>query len=312
MVIKMFIWLFLFMTAYAGYSQDLSINISTEISKEYVYFRKHENSYKVNIPYLLIHYKNSGNSNIYFKKLVLDSQILSFPNKEDIFMVAHKIEKLKTGQNKIIKVETYPSETKFFVCISNPEQKFFIRNNILYALDLNQVQACNWNTIEPLFFDQIALLKEILTWQFYLNKLYPNKEIVFFDYPNKNIISFSEIEKKPFVGKDSNTINTANDYAFSLEKFENEFIFLKKNEVYTQRLNILPFLLIGGNYKFYLGKYKFQDSIKIYNDKIPNFIKFKLPDEYHNYKLYTGEFQTNSTNIIFDNDKGAIFIGDEK
>lgn len=300
-----------FITNLTCYSQNLYIHIKAELSNEYIYLRKNKSRDKINIPYLLIQYKNSNDHDIYVKKIVEDNEVMSFSGKEDMFLMLHAIEALKRGQESI-STDTYTSDTEFFVDISNPRQEFFLKDSgSLYSIGLFQIQTTNWKLVDPLFFDDIGLLKEVLDAQQALSKIDSTKQLIFFDYPHKKVIPFVKVTKN-VKGKTTDMTYDNSGCTFPLEQFKNQFVFLKKNEEYIQRVNILPFFIIGGTYDLSLAKHKFENYLRILNDKSLDFTEFKLPDTFDNYKLYTGEFKTDSAHIIFDNKKGFTILGNEK
>lgn len=310
MAIKNFFLLSLCLANFISYSQSLKIDITLDsASNEYVYLRKNNERYKVNIPYILIKYNNFTDTDIYLKKIVTDDDVISYREEEAVFLIPHMLAEFTSGRAKSIRIDTYPTDKKFFINIGNAKQEYLIENNGLFSFNLYQIQPVNCDSINPLFFDQIGLLKEILNAQNYLNSIDSSKEFVFFDYPNKMVIPFSLTGVNDIGANSKNLFLNDSTRTFPVEQFENQFVFLKKNEVYTQRINILALLLIGGTYNLSLEKYKLENYIKIYNDKIPDFIKFKLPDKFRNYKLYTGDFETHSASAIFDNKKGVIILG---
>lgn len=304
MVMKSFLFLLFYIIASTSHSQNLEIHLKAELSEEYVYFKIDGKRVKVNVPYLLVKYKNLGNEAIYFKK-ILNEEVISFPERERFF---HTLNGLREGK-QYFGIFTNPPETKFSITICNSEHEYFIKNHSLSPLNLYNIQI--QGDSDPLFFEQVALLKEIIVSQY---KLDINKQLVFFDYPQKEIV--------PYIGHFADTNIEGHKIAvdendFPIDQYKDQFIFLKKNEEYIQQLNILPLLLIGGNYCFSLPNYKFENYIKLYNSGIDDsvklyFTKLKFPEKYGDYYLFTGQYISNDTCIIFNNKKRMTILGNKK
>jgi len=304
MVMKSFLFLLFYIIASACHSQNLEIQLKAELREEYVYFKIDGNRVKVNVPYLLVKYKNLGKEAIYFKK-ILNEGVISFPGKERLF---HTLNGLREGK-QYFEIFTNPPETKFSITISNSDQEYFIKNHSLLPLNLYNIEI--HGDPDPLFFEQVGLLKEIIVSQYNLDT---NKQLAFFDYPQKEIV--------PYIGHYADTSIEGHKVAvdendFPIDQYKNQFIFLKRNEEYTQRLNLLPLLLLGGNYCFSLAHYRFENCIKLYNSGIddslkPYFSKLKFPEKFGEYYLYTDEYISNDTCIKFNNQKGMLILGIKK
>lgn len=301
---KSFLFLLFYIIASASHSQSLEIHLKAELSEEYVYFKIEEKRVKVNVPYLLVKYKNLGNEAIYFKK-ILNEDVISFPEKERVF---HTLNGLREGK-QYFGIFTNPPETKFLITISNSDQEYFIKNHSLLPLNLYNIQI--EGELDPLFFEQVGLLKEIIVSQ---SNLDSNKQLAFFDYPEKKIV--------PYIGHYADTTIEGHKVAvdegdFPVDQYKGLFIFLKKNEEYSQKLDILPLLLLGGNYCFSLAHYRFENCIKLYNSGIddsgkPYFTKLRFPEKCGGYYLFTGDYISNDTCITFNNKKGMMILGNKK
>jgi hypothetical protein len=84
------------------------------------------------------------------------------------------------------------------------------------------------------------------------------------------------------------------------DNVRNQFVFLKPGESYTDTVNLIGFLLIGGNYTFKLSR----DVLKNYVLGEPlHEIKIYLPSHIKEYKLYDGEIRTNEVRISLKKEK---------
>jgi len=84
----------------------------------------------------------------------------------------------------------------------------------------------------------------------------------------------------------------------------NDFVFLKNNELYTEKFNLLGFYLLGGNYTFYLKDQSFTNYIlgeEYWNVKEQSWVyqEIPLPSIVNGYNLYAGSFNTNSVLVKF-------------
>lgn len=302
MVIRLTLPFMLFLIWTGGNSQDLEVHLNIESNNEVVFLRIDGKRAKTDVPYLSITYKNIGNSPIYFKK-ILSQDVISFPGNEliiddDIDLIQGK---------KYLKVFTNPMNTEISIGFSNPENGYIIDSSSLILLNTYNVRIKN--TSAPSFFSQVGLLKKIIASQLALDT---KNQLAFFDYPQKKIIRY----QSRFEGFSLEGHTVSDNGYFPVSKYENQFIFLKEKEEYTERLNLLPLKLLGGTYCFFLNHYQFDSYLKIYNSGIndslkPYFTILKLPEKFKNYHLFHGEPLYKDTCIQrrFNNDKKIFILG---
>jgi hypothetical protein len=91
------------------------------------------------------------------------------------------------------------------------------------------------------------------------------------------------------------------------DNVRNQFVFLKPGESYTDTVNLIGFLLSGGNYTFKLNSdilknYVLGQSTRNANGEVVD-TKIFLPPYIKEYKLYDGEIRTNEVRICLKKEK---------
>jgi hypothetical protein len=86
---------------------------------------------------------------------------------------------------------------------------------------------------------------------------------------------------------------------------KDQFVFLKPGECYVDTYNLIAFKLVGGSFTFCIDKNSLKDYVctePIWDKKQSKYVDIHvaLPPEVGEYKLYSGDFNTNEIIIQFD------------
>lgn len=295
-----------------GQAQELQMTLSIDWDKAPVYLRYTDTTQQTNTPFLLITYQNLTGSDIYFKKLNGDRGFLPVRAKEGVFTVLHQIAAMKDGY-ETLRITTKPSTRRYDVDLQVPSA--FYSDDFIYDLKIHSTNKYNDSTDRMEV--GIELLNDILAKQAYLNDRNTGKQLVFFDYPGKKTVPYSKLPTdldlivdsrkniKAFVSEDSSK--------FPLEHYKPAFCFLKNKEIYTEKINLLPLLVIGGTYHFTLTNQEFQSHVSVFLKNLnPRDAKeMELPKRVGSYNLFLGRPNTNEVSITFDKkmDPGYSVIG---
>lgn len=88
-----------------------------------------------------------------------------------------------------------------------------------------------------------------------------------------------------------------------LNKFKDKFVFLKAGEIYVDTYNLIGFKLLKGSYSFEIApdlpSYVLTTPIWDKNQSKYIYIKSALPQLVGEYKLYSGNFNSNKISITF-------------
>lgn len=84
----------------------------------------------------------------------------------------------------------------------------------------------------------------------------------------------------------------------------NDFVFLKNNESYTEKFNLIGFSLLGGNYNFYIKDQAFPNYVlgeEYWDVKKQSWVyqEIPLPLIVNGYNLYASSFSSNSVIVKF-------------
>jgi len=312
--------LFCLASTFVCYGQNLRIELSIEWDHKHIFLRGYKDNQRRGTPYLIITYYNLGQHDIYFKKISgnrYNENLLPIACDQP-FMFMHSIVPIRTGKAKYLHIVTNPPSSLFEIDMSNSKQQYFNKmtrtgQDVLYHSWEIRTQK---DSLLDLFTAlDIEIINEILSRQLFLNEYDPCKQLVFFDYPNKETIPYLDTYKKIKAKNNFITFSSNSDTTrFPVEEFKNDFCFLKKGDKYIEKINLLPLMLIGGSYTFTLINHVFKRYIYIYPTDEPEynrFIKFLLPKQIDGYQLYTDNFIANDISISFDskNNKGFLVIG---
>ena len=253
------------------------------------------------IPYLQIKFINNTGRNIYFKN-PLSNVKRGMPNSENdylsngiLFSIDNNIKSFESFKDSI-------TENYIVKIIGNEE---YIDGLII--LD-DKVKLHNEFEL-PLINEKIDLVYKIIKTQIRLNDLNKKSQLIFFNYINKNYISIKEAINIV----ESTKIKHFPKYEFSKKDFNNsksliksnKFCFLKINEEHIEKINLIGFLILGGNYRFELGQeilndFVFGGSSWNENKKIWIRKKIELPSKLNEFKLYKGLVKTNKVSVSFN------------
>ena len=86
--------------------------------------------------------------------------------------------------------------------------------------------------------------------------------------------------------------------------------------IFTQKIDLLPFMILGGDYTFSLEKYKFKRYLEFYDsnsETSSKYIRINLPNSVNGFKLYTGSFGLKNNFCVLRNKtvNKNIIIGKE-
>jgi len=88
-----------------------------------------------------------------------------------------------------------------------------------------------------------------------------------------------------------------------LDKFKDKFVFLGPGEIYTDTYNLVGFTLVKGGFTFYICPYlpTYVYTTPIWDKSQSKYIETKtmLPKLVGEYKLYSGNFNSNKISITF-------------
>ncbi len=88
-----------------------------------------------------------------------------------------------------------------------------------------------------------------------------------------------------------------------LDKYKDKFVFLRPGEIYTDTYNLVGFKLLEGCFTFYISPYlpAYVYTTPIWDKNQSKFLEIKtaLPKVVSEYKLYSGNFNSNKITITF-------------
>ena len=89
-----------------------------------------------------------------------------------------------------------------------------------------------------------------------------------------------------------------------INEMKEKYVFLSRGSTYQESFNLLPFKIVGGHYSFMLLKEELDNFLyanPTWNKEkeIWEFSKVELPLMVNGFKLYDGEFYTNSVTVDF-------------
>jgi len=276
---KKIIILLLLLNNYVNFSQDLSIHLeiveATEKNFLNIGFEKSKSF--IETPYLNITYQNLSNKDIYFKKLDKCQKVECYPNA-----LASKIStNFNDDLNKNIKKD------KLNV------YKVFLDAKPLYAETYFDIE--NAKTIEKQGKEYITIapMRDIIEERFYtmvgiaqlqclLKKYGQNVQLEYFKYKKRKNISVFEAEKwlleNNFVEiKNIDNVFINETHSIDISHIKDYFIFLKKGESYTEKINLIGLKLLGQNFEFDYRNLKFDNYEEKYNFNLKKMERYYLP-----------------------------------
>jgi len=265
------------------FSQCISIELSIIWERGYDVFKIDSIA---SIPKLNITYRNNCDINYYFKRLCVVED--SLPNIACYMTCPPDYQKYKT-------IEDFIEHNIYNNGYINQNFRVEIKENIYYSKG-------GWR-VHSDFDDRLD--KEIANCN--IRDLYR-----FTQHHNKSKELFINRQQKPvkfrFESKDMHQDSL-------LIYFEDQFLFIKSNEIFVDTYNLFAFQIVEGCYTFYIG----QEDIKNYVQSSETIITEKYFDDFLNretntkiiypkhilpsvvgeYHLYSGAFNTNKVTVCF-------------
>ncbi len=294
MLNKILLLIFCFYPA-KGFNQNLSIGFSIEWRNEIqsMALSPMQKNESVNLPYLVITYRNNTTNPIYFRSVIgSDEQFLPFPSDGMINSPRDLPEMmLKQGKHKLNVFE-----------VKSTDLRHFGRMWEIFSSGKKEVDY----TTEIINYE-ISDIQQALTIQKLLDSNDTGKRLSCFLDSTKEVISYKEAIS--VIGEIQN--NNEIKFEFNSKDFDNnimnnevkgQFIFLKKDEVFIQKYNLLAFYILGGTYSFSLFENELSDYVlgDAFFDKGKErwiYKKIKLPKKVDSFMLFKGHIQVNPITI---------------
>jgi hypothetical protein len=287
--------IFIVSLPFVFYAQTVKVKLKLDWQKEKNVFAINgmPKMDSINIPYLLVSYSNTDSLNYYFYKLT-------------------------TGNNECPQITNVIEETIFSyheIDISSLSFQKYKNNHSTILIEFNNDHfARGWQIQYGNVEDRVNLLSDlndfhdIIESQNYLNKerLY---QLPLFNYGKREYISLKDFLKLRKQNDTKKHVSSPIDLPLETigilpndvtseginTKLRNLFLFLKRGEVYTDRIPLMSFYLAGGTYEFCILLSNFPSSVTCTDwdakTKTFSFPKIDLPKEVNGYKLYTGEIK---------------------
>lgn len=260
------------------HSQDISINLS---------IRWNEGPYILNTdsivkyPELVVSYTNNSEDNLYFRKFshyrngFSDFQYYEIPD----FNFYNPTEDEDHDYREYCKKHTNYRETirKVIDNWQYKDEKYYV------IIRLPYVNYQDWEAINDNVWDDDEIETD------FINK----KLMIINDYLSDSIYGIIDDRKQH---KDYFSESDITEDAI-MDKTNDQFMFLKASESKEDIYNITCFDIVKGTYTFVLDGKKFKDSIFTgwcNGEHLP------LPKKVGQYKLYSGEFSSNSVTVTFE------------
>jgi len=257
---------------------------------------------QMDIPTLHIKYTNSSSDSLYFY-LPLD-EYPNLPNYPNI--IPETILMINYGSY----ADCYLDFTKK-QSISSSTFHFKIDVNTKWAHVKN-------NSFDDNYYDDIVLLLEK---QHELNLVQPQRQLIPFNYPNKEKISFKEIpntfnydslqhEQKLYVDSLNNPLYSSllktRELNENIERIQQHFKCLSPGSSFEFMIDLTPFAILGGKYILSFSNaliyseicYTSSDNNQPQGKKHHEDI-YEFPKLYHGYRLFEGKFKSNQVIIDF-------------
>lgn len=260
------------------HSQDISINLSIRWS-EGPYILKTDSIVKY--PELVVSYTNNSEDNLYFRKFSYyrngfsDFQYYEIPD----FNFYNPTEDEDHDYREYCKKHTNYRETIRKVIDNGQykDEKYYVIIRLPYVI------YQDWEAINDNVWDDDEIETD------FINK----KLMIINDYLSDSIYGIIDDRKQH---KDYFSESDITEDAI-MDKTNDQFMFLKASESKEDIYNITCFDIVKGTYTFVLDGKKFKDSIFTgwcNGEHLP------LPKKVGEYKLYSGEFTSNSVTITFE------------
>ena len=226
-------------------------------------------------------YINNSNNDYYFRKFSYyrngfsDFQYLEIPD----FHYYNPMEDEGRDYQEYCKKHTNYRKTirEIIAKEQHKNEKYYVLIRLPYV-NYNEWEAINENVWDDEEITSDFINKKLKTINDYLS-----------DSIYKNIDDRKQ--HKEYFGASDITIDAI------LDKTSNQFMFLNAGEMKEDVFNLNCFEIIKGTYTFVLNNERFKDNIFtgwIDNEYLP------LPEKVGEYKLYSGEFTSNSVTVKFE------------
>ncbi len=250
------------------YSQSVSIELSAKWVKGYDIFQKDSTIY---YPELIITYRNNSDTNYYFQK-VSDSRC-GLPMLSCGTLLQYPIEEyLNPNYLKRAKIHGNYAKDKNTVIIGESSfSKGWIVVNDTSNIDVeHEIDMIN---------DDLAEIYEYIYRENFSNQS-----------------DYSEWAKTYFSASDLTPDKILNEYS-------KKFVFLRAGEIYTDSYNLIGFQILKGSFAFYINQNlsTYAYTTPIWDENQSKYIEIKtvLPQVVGEYKLYSGNFNSNKISITF-------------
>lgn len=233
------------------------------------------------IPFLKVTYRNNTAKDIYFKKPVPSQD--GYP---PVISIASVRPSGFTVDDRIKRGNSSYQDEEFNVYFWQGVWEIFDRKKNPY--EEHEVDFIN---------DEVEFLNHIFLVQEALDDLEVNKQLVIFTTPGKQTIDFDQAEGliAQVCPVKNESIYMASDLSERtiLEKYKEEFVFLKQGEIEIEQINLIGFYLVKGDFYFMSTAVSLYDHIQtVGGDAF-------FPEKICGYDLYTGRYKTNNVEVVF-------------
>lgn len=255
----------------SAYAQSVSVELSTRwVKTNDLFLNDSILHFPEYYPELIITYRNNSDTNYYFQK-VSDNR--------------HELPIIPSGimfQYPIEEISNPYKELKCYIDFSEEYYKVWISGSGGYT-NTWSVMADTINIkrsyTEELINHHLSLINNYIYRQLYRHPITPAETKIY----------FSETEITP---------------EMILDSIKEKFVFLKPNEVFVDRYNLIAFSLLNSNFSFFIyptNPCSYVIIEPVWNDSLSRFIqrKMSLPQKVGDYNLYSGYFNTNELSLFF-------------
>ncbi|QTD36397.1 hypothetical protein JL193_09515 [Polaribacter batillariae] len=279
---NVFIILLLFVF-FKGISQQVSVSMEVIEIKEKNNFAFYSKD-SINVPYLLIKYTNNLDSDIYIRKIV-DPMKNYMP-----IAISHWYK--PTGDLPSLQIKDTISTYKVFLEFEHPyAYNWEIKDEEIYMREKKEIEETG--TSEYFHHpanDYFQAINSAIYIQDLLNKNNLNLKLKYFNFLNKKNIKYDEavellIKKRKIVlNKNLEKIKKIEE----IDCFKKYFVFLKKDQEYVQRVNLIALKFLGKNFSFEFPQENSKNFLELYGEKL---VKRKLffPDSLNGFNYYKKE-----------------------
>ena len=262
----------LFLQSQSLFSQCISIELSITWEMGYDSLKKDS---VIVIPKLDITYRNNCDTNYYFLNVSHSKD--NFP---DIMCLP-----LDNTHLREFQYSNYFTKNKLYGKYANQNFDIKIVRSLNY--DGGWWQVC-CDTIDDIF--------EKLSCEYagcHLNRIY---EYIHHENNSENLLSNPRLKKLDFELEDMLPEHISG-------YLNDQFVFLKSSETYTDSYNLVAFKVLEGSYTFYINQSDINNYVtrSQYDIEAKRFVdrKLRLPETVGEYHRYSGGFNTNKVTVCF-------------